>query len=425
MMPVPLTYSQRFMYDLYSRGARSLQIPMCVRIKGHTDPEDFKRAAASLAARNPIMTSRLELIDGEPTQRQGDQAVSVEFLDITGSPDPQAAGLLLAQADAPVDLFRDSPFRFVVARVGADEVLFMLVGHHLYIDLTGLRGLLIDYLNLLTGRPLSTPATPQLEADRSFLAYAIAEQKMISEGIYAKRGQYWASRLSEADPALHFPGRGADPQHQSPSTVTFKLDGDSYQEFSDRARRLRVSHFALASTALFHGLRQATGQDNILLSLIIDTRRPPFHRAFGNFVGTSYIQQRASDAGASEESIRAVSREIALSIANYVPQSVFSSEVGWMGERLAKKFSTTETHVNYAPVRSSISSIFKNSSCEIEYFSLKGRDLRPRLPYMGVVLDIKMFPTPGALSGSIGFETAVVTPDIAQGIVSTMLSSLA
>lgn len=425
MAPVPLTYSQKFMYDLYSRGARSLQIPMCVRIKGLTDPEAFRRAAASLTARNPIMTSRLELIDGEPAQKQGNRTVSVEFLDITGSSDQQAASLLSAQADAPVDLFHENPFRFVVARVRSDEALFMLVGHHLYIDLTGLRRLLIDYLNLLIGRPLSTSNTPLREADRSFLAYAIAEQKMISEGIYAKRGRYWASRLSEADPALHFPGRGVDPQHQSPSSITFKLEGSSYQEFSDRARRLRVSHFALASTALFHALREATGQDNILLSVIIDTRRPPFHRALGNFVGTSYIQQGASDAVPGEKSIYAISREIALSIANYVPQSVFCGEVGWMSERLAKKFSTTETHVNYAPVRASISSIFKQSNCEIEYFSLKGRDLRPRLPYMGVVLDIKMFPTPDALSGSIGFETAVVAPNVVQGMVSTMLNSLA
>lgn len=424
MVPVPLTHAQQVIYDLQSRGARNLQIALCVRIKGFADPEDFRRAAADVTARHAVMGSLLELRDGEPVQRLVERTPSFTLLDITAPVDQQADRLLSAEADAPIDLFRERPFRFVLARAGADEVFLLLVGHHLFTDLAGLRRLLVEYLSLVLGRPLRTSGASSDGEDRGFFAYAMAEQKMIGDGTFARRGRYWVSRLNGADPVLHMPGRGPDPQYQSRASIQFKIEGSTYQEFTDRARRMRASNFVLAATAIFHALREVADQDNILLSMVSDARRPPFHRTLGNFAGTSYIQQCASDAGLAEKSVQAVSRETVQSIANYVPEVAFFPEVGWLRERLEKGCATAEAHVNYAPVKTDISKLFNSPKYEVEYFSLQSRDRASRLPYHGEAIEFRMFPTPNSLTGVIGYEPAIVAPHTAEKIASVMLDGL-
>lgn len=424
MISAPLTHAQKLIYDLQARGARNLQIALCVNIKGFADPEAFRRAADDVTARHPVMSSLLKLKDGEPVQRLVEQTPSFTLLDITVPSDQQADRLLSAEADAPIDLFRERPFRFVLARAGADEVFFLLVGHHLFTDLAGLRRLLIEYLSLLLGRTLRTSRTSPDGGDRGFFAYAMAEQKMISDGTFARRGRYWASRLSGADPVLHLPGRGPEPQYQSRASTQFKIEGNSYQKFSDRARRMRASNFVLAATAIFHALREVADQDNILLSMVSDARRPPFHQALGNFAGTSYIQQCASDTGVDEKSVQAVRLETIQSIANYVPEVAFFTEVGWMRERLEKRCATTEAHVNYAPVKADISKLFNSPNYEVKYFSLQNRNTASRLPYHGEVIEFRMFPTPNSLSGIIGYEPAIVAPHTAEKIASVMLDDL-
>lgn len=424
MAAVPLTYSQRVIY----RAAQHLQLPLiprCVRIKGPIETGDFERAAAQLMTLHPILGSRLELSDGELMQRQGNATASFELLDIEGSTDQHADHMLSALADSPLDLFSENPFRAVLARNGTDTAFLLLTGHHAFLDGRALHALLIEYLSLALNKSQHQTDASWDSGDRSFLSYALAEQKMVANGDLSRMGEYWVGRHRECDPVLHFPVRNAEPATQSMKSVPFRLDQDSFRAFSGRARRLQVSNFALATTAIFHAFQQVTGQDSILLSAVADARRPPFDRTIGNFAGMYLVNQEPGNKGMGDNAVRMVFEELIQAMAYYVPQFAYGEQVGWLHERLEKGFAMTDAVIQYLPpARATLGSASAWPGYEISNFPLTAWTQRTNIPYHGVVMRITVLPQPDSLSASVDYESSIINSDAAGAIADLIRGAL-
>lgn len=412
MPAVPLTYSQNILYYVDNQ-LRQMHIVRCVCIKGSIEPGRFEGAAAELMERHPILGSRLELINGELMQRQGSREASFKFFNVEGLIDQQIDQMLSTHADAPIDLFSENPFRIVLARTASDTAYLLLIGNHVFFDGDALQTLLNEYLWLTLGNSANREDASWDNGDRSFLAYALDQQKKEANGTFTPTAQYWVNKLMDSDPVLHFPARGTEPAVQSTATVPFRLDRDSFQAFSDRARRLQVSNFALAATAVFHAIREITGQDRILLSTVANARRPPFDRTIGNFAGMYLIEQASSNGGIGDNAVLAIFEEIIQAMVNYIPQFLFADEIRWLRERLGKGFSMTDVFMQYLPIQTSFNRTTAWPEHEISPVALTARTQAARVPYHGVVMEIHMIPRPHSLSGWVCYEPAIINSSVA------------
>lgn len=416
MDAVPLTYCQKFVYDVVRNLGLGSLIADCVRITGPVEPRAFERAAERLTALHPVLGSRLEMSGGEPAQRQGYPAASVEFVDATGACQREVDRVLSERAYAPLDPFRQSPLRVVMVRAGARESFLALAVHHIFADEGALQALLEEYLSLALGNPEGTAAAASDDGDRGFLSYALAERKMIGDGAFRRQARYWADKYAHADPVLHVPGRGADPERQTLAATGFRIEGDSLHAFHDRARRLRVSPFVIAATAIFHALREVTGQDDILLTVVGDSRRPPFARTIGQFAAFHIISQAAEDGGLGDGAVRAVFEEVIQAMGNYVHHYACGNDIGWLGDRIEKGFTSTDAFVNFLPAGAGSGQGITFPEHIISHHDLEASPPPSSVPYYGMVVGIGLRPEPGALSGMVHYESAIVKTEVAAMI---------
>jgi hypothetical protein len=421
---IPLTYTQKFIFMVVSQlgpAAAKLQLATCVRISGPIDVERFERASAALMVRHPILCSRLDYRNGDLVQLLGGEAPPLALFNVEGDFDWQADIMLSKLADQPFDLFVDNPFKVILTRVTSTEAYLMLVGHHLFIDDTALQILLADYLDILLADSADTEEADS--NDGNFHSWAKQQVERRRNGGFARNVGHWLSYLDGADPVLHFPDRRAEPTVQSMVALPFVLDRRQATRFMDRADHLGVTNFALAATAIFHALREATGQDEILLSAISNTRRPPYERTIGDFAGMILIRQSGRNSGMADESVRLVSRDTMSALRNHIPQSYLADQVSWLKGRLERGFSMTDAYINYLPMATDVGQAKKNGY-EITSFNLKNRTEPSNVPYHGVLLSFLIRPTRESLAGIIEYESAVVTSRIAQQIRASFLNAL-
>ena len=400
------------------------QLAVSARIRGPIDVTRFERAAARLVIRHPILCSRLTVSDGEVVQWRDSPRPSFECIDVSGGTERQADLLLSARADDPVDMFRENPFRIVLARTDPDQAFLLLMAHHLFFDWSCIHKLFQDYLELLRAGSDRVAEPPWSSGESSYLSYCRREQEMVRDGTYDRRASYWLDYLDQADPTLHLPHRPPDPAQVMWDAVPLKLSPESTRAFSDRARRLGVSNFQLTAATIFHTLRELTGQDDLLLSASADARRPPFLRTVGQFADFFILRQRGQDAGLSDDAIRAAAREAVTGMTKLLPFHYFADQLGWLGDRVGKGFSMTEANVNFQPVAPVRPKSEGPRAFEISPFSLTARDVLRSTPYHGVALSWVINPWPDAMAGWIRYDSTLVRPEVAQAVATSWLNAV-
>lgn len=418
METVPLTYAQNFINFVITRigpNTPALFQVTCARVRGHVDPAAVRRAAVELAARHPVICARLDISGDELVQRQGPLAPSVELIDLAG-PAKEVDAALSALADKPFDLCHENPLRIMVGRGGAGDAFLMLQAHHLFIDSYSLDMLLAELVGILRGdQPDSSQPRPS-STDSSFFAWARRERAMIDDGTFDRRARDRVKRLSDADPVLHLPGRGAEPALKSTGLASFDLAGERFQRFADRARQFRVSNFALAAAAVFRTLREVTGSKAIALSVVSGARQPPFGRTIGQFAGVFVITQQAADIDAPERSARLAHRDVMSAITDHVPVEHFRDQVGWLRDRTVRGYSFTDAYINYFQAAAELDKPDFAGGLEVTPFPVTARVEPPGMPYHGVVTGFSVFPKGDSLSVLIEYEPAIVNAALAGEI---------
>lgn len=419
-----LTVEQELYYMRLKASGPSprMQIARCVRITGPIDIEQFRKSATALSLRHPILCSRLYLNGDEIRQRQDGGMPSFEVIE-AGSDEQQADVLLSARADEPLDLFEESPFKFFLALEGAGAVYFMVIGHHMFCDGPSLEQLLVEYLDLALNPADKEAPAPGASAS-NYLAWSERQMQMANDGTLERKKRYWVNHLAGSDPLIHFPGRADDPAVQELGWITFKLDAEETAAFHNRARRLRVTRFALAASAVFRALYETTGQGDTVLSIVVNTRRPPFGRAIGPFASAYPFRHEVRGGVPDDRDVRLLFAETVKAANNYVSPPLLEDEVGWLGERRAKAFYMTDASLSFLPARTALEGASIPAGYAVSSIRLGARAQPVRPPYCGLVMDFYVVPRPDGVSGYVGYETGIVGEQAAEEITAVLRGAL-
>ncbi|MEU2064747.1 condensation domain-containing protein, partial [Streptomyces sp. NPDC013455] len=244
-----------------------------LEIHGPVDLGLLVRTAELRVREIEALRLRVRVVDGTPMQYLHDaRDYPVRVVDVSGEPDPRAAGAAWMNADLerPARLEGGSLFDAAVIKV-EDELHYWYVrSHHLVID--GHGGVVMIqrtaeiYAALLAGRDPSEgavePLSVLLDADRDYRASPEFEQDR----------RYWLDLLAD-HPAVH----GGDAHksrraQRAPLRHTDGVDSDAAAFLKAGARRLRTSFpgLMIAAAALYQ--HRVTGDREVTIGLPVRAR---------------------------------------------------------------------------------------------------------------------------------------------------------
>lgn len=424
LLESPLSTFQKVFYEKAIQSwpsARPLQLAVCVRLDSAIETDVFEQAARALARRHPILAARLDYADEVLIQRLTDEPPSFEVIDL-GSDELEINFTLSAEADRLFDLFCENPFKIVLGRShGASFVL--LIGHHIFFDEFSMQELLSEYIRLVLPPESATEPVARDSGGNSYFAWCRQQDEMFRSGALARKMGFWISYLAGCEPLIRLPGRVADPEFQTLAEIPFGLDPDAMRASLERARRLHVTHFAVAASAIFNALHRVTGQDNMLLSVVSDARRHPFDRTIGQFAETFVMRKDGCDGMVTDDNIRLIFGHLMKAQKNYVSPAYYADEVDWLRERRDRKCMIAEVIANYAPSRPALGGA-PGHECAVSHVVLANRSKPPRSVFYGTVLSFSFRPERGALQGSLVYESALVTADGARDIAAAVCDGI-
>lgn len=183
-------------------GTAMYNLPLVFWLRGQVDEEALRGAVSDVVARHEVLRTRFPAAGGRPVPVVSDAGeVPWAVQDADG-----AAALALAQeaVQQPFDLAAGPLLRVRLVRSGADELLLVVVVHHIVFDgwssgvFTG--ELAHFYRARAAGRP----------GDLSELAvqygdFAVWQREWLDSGVLEDQASYWRERLAGAPPVLELP----------------------------------------------------------------------------------------------------------------------------------------------------------------------------------------------------------------------------
>ena len=434
MPDVPITFAQRFIYEVIEKlgpQASALQVFASVRIKGPIDIERFQLAAEVLAERIPILHAVLEVKQGRPIQRLGTSGPVFQVIEKIAADDRLASSILSKVADDPINVFTGSPLRIVILTTGPDQAFLLFVGHHLFLDATALSMSLGVYLKIYAdiaerGRPIITGT----HGYPDFFEYAVDEQKLLLDGTYDKRSEFWLRELENGDPELHLKGRGSDPEMVSSASMPFQIKEELITAIRKRAVAAGISIFAILTNSILYTLWEFVDQENLALSVVSDTRTPPFDRSVGQFADIFVVCQSKYDRGLDARATQLLADKLLGVIVNRVPVAYFRNDIPWLLERASNGKTYSDVFVNYLnylPVSAKAGEPSKIAGCEVSQFPLLDRNIDANVRFHGKVLGFTSLPAaPGnrALLGTIEYDSGVIKHGAARAIKDLWMDNL-
>jgi hypothetical protein len=401
---IPLTSEQQFIHRMMRRlGADSaaLNIPVAVRIGGLIDVARLRHTAAGLAARMPVLRARLSVNGDGPAHWRDDGEVAFVVLDMMGAGEDEIDRVLAEQADACFDLMRQCPLRIVLALAAPDEAHLMLVGHHMFVDENG--------LNMVLEQLLADPADPADSGGPCFLDYAALHQRWLTDGTYAEKAKYWRDEFAAADPALHLSGRTPNPAGRSPAgLVSHDFAAEFHRALADQAVRLEVTPLAVALGATYEAMWDFTDQDELVISVVTDTRRPPFGRTVGQFTKPILTHRHRVGRGLDEMTLRRGCRQTMDAIDNQVPPHFVKSDLPWLSRRVAGGYAMSDVCLDYRPQYLTGAEIQELAGRPVSRRTLRHRRQEPGIPYQGMVLGFTIVPEAAGLRGIIQYDRQII-----------------
>jgi amino acid adenylation domain-containing protein len=267
-LSVPATPAQRQVWvhaQLGDDASRAYNETLPLRFRGALDAAALGRALQRLVDRHEALRSSFPE-GGDTVRVRARVEAALPVSDLSAAPDPKAAAaaLLADEARRPFDLAAGPLFRARLARLAADDHLFVLVVHHVAADGFSMGILLRELRALLDaegrGEAARLPRAPRW----SDHALQLAERR--GSAAMAEAAAYWRAQLAGAV-ALELPSaRAASPtgEHAGARALA-AVDGATLRglkRLSGRAGGTLFMTLAAGFTALLHRI---TEQDDVLL----------------------------------------------------------------------------------------------------------------------------------------------------------------
>jgi len=301
---IPLSFAQQRLWflDQLQPANPVYIISRAFRLTGRLDGSALQRALDALVARHEVLRTVYEHHPAGPYQRiMPAGGAPRRDIDLTGIP----AGERLAEARRrlrdesrrPFDLQRDVMLRAVLARLGEDDHILLLVTHHIASDGWSL-AVLYDELGCLY-RAFTGNVTPELpELPVQYADFAIWQRQRLSGRILDDQLGYWRRRLTPLPPPVELPMARPRPAMQTVDGACeyMTVPADLAAELGRVAVHHGATFFMLLLAAFKVLLFRYTRQPDLCVGTPVANRtRSEIEPLMGFFVNTLAIRSALRD----------------------------------------------------------------------------------------------------------------------------------
>jgi amino acid adenylation domain-containing protein len=309
---IPLSFSQESLWLLHQLDPASpaYNVPAAVRISGQLDPAALARTLDEIVRRHEAL--RTTFPGGRPAQViHPPRPVPLPAVDLAGLPlarrEAEARRLAGEEALRPFDLARGPLLRAALARLDAEEHLFLLTLHHAVSDEWSMAVLVREVGAIYpamssekrAGLPSPLPELPIQVAD-----HAVWQREWLSGEVLEERLSWWRERLAGAPPVIELPldrPRAAARSFRG-GRVPFEVPAEAAQRLRQVGRERSASLF-MVLLAGFQALlgRHGAGEDLVVGAPVANRSHPGTEGLIGFLVNTLPLRgDLAGDPGFGE-----------------------------------------------------------------------------------------------------------------------------
>lgn len=264
---VPSTEAQREVFiasQMGSDASCAYNESVSLELKGPFDTGAMENAMERLVERHEALRGCMSA-DGTRVIIHEHSTIQLQFVDLSSMTAAQRAQELerFAERDMTTtfDLLNGPIFRATLIKLGAEEHLLRLTGHHVLVDGWSLGIMMADISKLYSGTPLE-PAVPFSE----FAVAVIDHQKSAEQ---AETERFWLDQFKGGPTRLDLPTDKPRPRMKtySGNRLDIELDAELTRKLKELATRSGSSLVTMLLTCYEMLIHHITGQSDIVVGL--------------------------------------------------------------------------------------------------------------------------------------------------------------
>ena len=299
---VPLTAEQNQLW-LHAQMAPDMPLyneSITIHRLGAYNHAALEYALSEIVRRHAIWRTAFVEVEGELIQQVASaRPMTLALIDISHLPDGEreAEALRLATEDAraPIAFDRAPLFRARVVKLGEEEHRLYLTLHHIIFDGVSIYRTLVPELAALVAAYEAGQPSPLAEPVLQYADYAAWQAGQTDPAAISRQIEHWRAELVEPLPRLEVAGdrpRPRLPTHAG-SMEVFELSGELIDRLKELARAEGATLYMVLLAAYKAMLFRYTGDTDIIVGGVTDTRRRPELQALmGYFLNTMALRSR-------------------------------------------------------------------------------------------------------------------------------------
>ncbi|HEX5507502.1 MAG TPA: amino acid adenylation domain-containing protein [Pseudolabrys sp.] len=300
----PLSPEQQ---NVWLHTAMAAEVPLynesiTIHLKGPLDRVAMERSFNELLRRHDAWRTSFSGVGGDVSQVVHPHVTTLLTIrDISHLPaeEREQEALRIATADArkPIDCSRPPLFRVRGLKLAEYEHRFYLTLHHIIFDGVSICRVIVPelaniYRAFVDGREPDLPDVAARYGD-----YSVWRHRHAASNVVADQMEYWRRSLAGPLPVLQLPTdrpRPAMPTYRG-SMERFSLSGELTEALKSLSRKEGVTLYMTLLAAFKVLLHRYSGQDDIIIGGVTDTRRhPKLQRVVGYFLNPVVLRTRPS-----------------------------------------------------------------------------------------------------------------------------------
>jgi amino acid adenylation domain-containing protein len=276
--------------------------PITIHRKGSFDLAVMEKSFNEILRRHEAWRTSFELVDGEVQHVvHDDLRVSLPLIDLTIFPaaERESEALRIATEDArrSFDLAVAPLFRAQVLKLADDDHRLHLTLHHIIFDGVSIYRIVVPELSAIYAA-FSSGQDPALPGPvLQYGDYAIWRERHAASDSVGRQMDYWRRQLAGTLPVLQLPTDRPRPSRSTykGSMETFSLSGALTETLKDFSRQQGVTLYMTLLAAFKALLHRYSGQEDIIIGGVTDTRRrPELENVVGYFLNSLVLRTRPS-----------------------------------------------------------------------------------------------------------------------------------